>query len=223
MTTEELHSGERWRDAKYYEGHHPQPPAISFASKRLHLETQSLDPATDRPLLTASTYHSGSQHHTPRLTSSRSQDPISTWREFSYDRHSKEGTKYSHANRSQKISLPTRRADNRAMLLELPKYSSAFTGSSDSRSYGTSQSQHTSLPSFASFQEHASRTEAADEGDATPMSSLLSCYLCTKLKPMVREVAIAIGDLDQHVQTFCNRTVTRVSWPTDCPLFVPSN
>lgn len=42
------------------------------------------------------------------------------------------------------------------------------------------------------------------------MSSRLSCDSCTKLKPMVREVAIAVADLDDNVQTYCNKSATRV-------------
>ena len=103
-------------------------------------------------------------------------------------------------------------------MIDLPSIAPAYTGqSSASQSYGTSgtsqssRSQHTtSLPSFASFHEHATRTEDPDEVEIAPMSSRLSCYLCTKLKPMVREVAIAVAELDENVQLYCNKSATRV-------------
>jgi hypothetical protein len=35
--------------------------------------------------------------------------------------------------------------------------------------------------------------------------------LCSNLKPMVRDVAVAVAELDEAVQTYCNKSVTRVS------------
>ncbi|CAK4030653.1 Hypothetical predicted protein [Lecanosticta acicola] len=35
------------------------------------------------------------------------------------------------------------------------------------------------------------------------MSSRLSCYLCTKLKPLVQDVTSAISELDETIQSFC--------------------
>ena len=42
-------------------------------------------------------------------------------------------------------------------------------------------------------------------------SRLEACYTCTKLKPMVRDVAVAVAELDENVQLLCNKSVTRVS------------
>jgi hypothetical protein len=50
-----------------------------------------------------------------------------------------------------------------------------------------------------------------DEVEIAPMSARLSCYLCSNLKPMVRDVAVAVAELDEAVQTYCNKSVTRVS------------
>lgn len=88
----------------------------------------------------------------------------------------------------------------------------------ETQSHESSHSAHahpTSLPSFASFQESANRTDEPDEGpEIAPMSSRLSCYQCNRLKPMVQDVAIAAAELDEAVQTHCNRSVTRVSLAT---------
>lgn len=105
-----------------------------------------------------------------------------------------------------------------AVMTDLPKISTTYSANSvnvsESQTYSSAQSlrtqQTTSLPSFASFQEHASRTDDPDEVEIAPMSSRLSCYLCTKLKPMVRDVATAVAELDENVQTYCHRSITRV-------------
>ncbi|EMC94488.1 hypothetical protein BAUCODRAFT_35707 [Baudoinia panamericana UAMH 10762] len=78
-----------------------------------------------------------------------------------------------------------------------------------------------SLPSFATLQEHTSRLSEpdADGPEIAPMNSRISCYLCTKLKPMVREAAIAVAELDENVQSYCNQAVTRsLDIPTDSPV-----
>jgi len=74
------------------------------------------------------------------------------------------------------------------------------------------QQASTSLPSFAAFQAHASRFDDPEvEGpEIAPMSSRLACNLCTRLKPMVQEVAIAVAELDESVQSYCSGSVNRV-------------
>ena len=103
---------------------------------------------------------------------------------------------------------------------DLPKVLTDSGHATASQSYGTTPTPRpqttTSLPSFASFQEHAGRPEEPDEVEIAPMSARLSCYLCTKLKPMVREVAIAVAELDENVQTYCNKSITRVSHEGSC-------
>ena len=104
------------------------------------------------------------------------------------------------------------------VMTDLPKISTAYLANSANASerhiFSGNQSSHsqqtTSLPSFATFEEHAGRTDDPDEVEIAPMSSRLSCYLCPKLKPMVREVAIAVADLDESVRSYCNKSNTRV-------------
>lgn len=104
-------------------------------------------------------------------------------------------------------------------MTDLPRISPAYnTSVNDAKRYNTgsqtprSQSQHTtSLPSFATFQEHAGRIDDPEEVEIAPMSARLSCSLCTKLKPLVRDVAIAVAEIDENVQSFCNKSVNRVS------------
>ncbi|KAK3675213.1 hypothetical protein LTR78_004722 [Recurvomyces mirabilis] len=78
--------------------------------------------------------------------------------------------------------------------------------------------QAPSLPSFASFQKHTTRTDDADvDGpEIAPMAARLPCNTCTQLGPMVRNVAIAVAELDENVQMYCNKAVTRsLDMPTD--------
>lgn len=96
---------------------------------------------------------------------------------------------------------------------DLPRLSPAYENQ-HSRTLQTPTQPHNSLPSFASFSEHAatrSDDPDVDGPEIAPMASRLSCYLCTKLQPMVRDVAIAVAELDEHVQAYCNKSVTRVS------------
>ena len=113
-------------------------------------------------------------------------------------------------------------------LSDLPTISSGYSAQvHESQSYNYNSHtprpqshQTTSLPSFASFQEHANRIDDAEEVEIAPMSARLSCYLCTKLKPLVRDVAIAVAEIDENVQSYCNMSVTRVRChhPTDVAL-----
>ncbi|KAK3114843.1 hypothetical protein LTR53_006423 [Teratosphaeriaceae sp. CCFEE 6253] len=77
--------------------------------------------------------------------------------------------------------------------------------------YQTPSQTVPSLPSFASFEEQASRPDEAevDGPEIAPMAARLSCYLCSKLEPIVRDVAIAAAELDENVQSHCNKAVTR--------------
>jgi len=106
-----------------------------------------------------------------------------------------------------------------AVMTELPRIAPTYSGAPSERhmyaknfSSPAPMTTTTSLPSFASFQEQAKCSEDPDvEGpEIAPMSSRLSCYQCTKLKPMVRDVAIAVTEFDEAIQTYCNRAVTRV-------------
>lgn len=49
-----------------------------------------------------------------------------------------------------------------------------------------------------------------DGPEIAPMASRLSCHSCNELQPMVQEVANAVAELDENVQAYCNRPVTRV-------------
>ncbi len=73
------------------------------------------------------------------------------------------------------------------------------------------QQTATSLPSFATFQEHATRADEPDEVEIAPMSARLPCSMCSKLKPMINEVATAIAELERIRQTSCGKPTTRVS------------
>lgn len=67
------------------------------------------------------------------------------------------------------------------------------------------------LPSFAALNEHTARPDDVDIPDIASMSSRLACQTCHKVKPLVRDVAVAVGELDDTVQAQCNKTVLRVS------------
>ena len=97
-------------------------------------------------------------------------------------------------------------------MTDLPKISTTYQAVSAHalESQGPHPQHPTSLPSFASFSEQASRTDDPDEVEIAPMSARLSCYSCNKLTPLIREVAIAVAELDENVQQYCNKSVTRV-------------
>ena len=110
------------------------------------------------------------------------------------------------------------RTDHVGVMTDLPKISTAFSADSvhalerriHNGDYHPQLYQKTSLPSFASLQERANQTNDPDDVEIAPMSSRMSCYLCNKLKPMLREVAITVAELDESVQSYCNTSVTRV-------------
>lgn len=108
--------------------------------------------------------------------------------------------------------IPYARANRGGVMTDLPKLSTAYQGpSAHVHETQRARPQHpTSLPSFASLSEQASRAEDPDEVEVAPMSARLSCHSCNKLTPLVREIAIAVAELDEHVQQYCNKSVTRV-------------
>jgi len=69
-----------------------------------------------------------------------------------------------------------------------------------------------SLPSFATFREHATRSDGAgvDGPETVTSTDRLPCFSCSKLKPMVHEVAVAAAELDENVQSHFNKAVVRV-------------
>ncbi|KAK5110909.1 hypothetical protein LTR62_005447 [Meristemomyces frigidus] len=73
-----------------------------------------------------------------------------------------------------------------------------------------------SLPSFASFQRQTGRSEDGDvDGpEIAPMAARLPCNHCATLGPMIRDVATAVAELDENVQSHCNKVGTR---PLDMP------
>lgn len=104
------------------------------------------------------------------------------------------------------------------VMIDLPRISPPITTldhqPNNSTSNYPSSTPSTSLPSFAAFKEHATtRTDDVDGPEIAPMSSRLSCHSCTKLQPWVRDVAVAVAELDESVQTYCNKSVTRVGQP----------
>ena len=94
-----------------------------------------------------------------------------------------------------------------------PVYNSVKAESQSYNHLHTPLHQAPSLPSFASFQEQATRSDDAevDGPEIAPMAARLSCFVCSKLRPMVHEVAIAAAELDENVQSHCNKVITRVS------------
>lgn len=95
-----------------------------------------------------------------------------------------------------------------------PVYNSVKTnGHSYHQGHHTALQQPPSLPSFASFEEQATRSDDAevDGPEIAPMAARLSCYVCAELRPMVHDVAVAAAELDENVQSHCNKAITRVS------------
>lgn len=103
----------------------------------------------------------------------------------------------------------------------------------DLQSYGKS-SQPTStpsnlLPSFASLQERTNRSEDGDGPEIASMSSRLSCYHCTKFKPLVQDITTAVAELEETVQAFCGASTANagvscvdrsVHWCTSCKMLI---
>ena len=97
-------------------------------------------------------------------------------------------------------------------MTDLPNISRTYPASSARapENQGSHPQQATSLPSFASLSEHASRPDDPDEVEIAPMSARLPCSSCNKLSPLIREVALAVAELDDNVQQYCNKSTTRV-------------
>lgn len=91
-----------------------------------------------------------------------------------------------------------------------PGYAVASSDVHSSASHSAWSQNATSLPSFATLQEHAGRRNDLDDDDVASLSSPLPCHLCTKLVARVKEVANAVAELDEEVQLFCNRSLKRV-------------
>ena len=100
---------------------------------------------------------------------------------------------------------------------DIPKLSTTYTPGSTYplQSQGARQhQQQTSLPSFASLSEHANRTGEPDEMEIAPMSARLSCHSCNQLTPLLRDVALAVAELDDYAQQMSNKVFTRVRYRT---------
>ncbi|KAK5700979.1 hypothetical protein LTR97_005498 [Elasticomyces elasticus] len=179
------------------------------------------------------TYYSNGSHerHTPapggkhgpqQLTDTSPHHALPAWRSLQADDR-RGSTSTMTADAPLTLHIPQSQGDG---MEDLPRLSPAYAvvkteGQSYHQGVHTPSQQAPSLPSFASFQEHATRPNDADvDGpEIAPMAARLSCYLCSKLNPMVREVAIAAAELDENVQTYCNKAVIRkTDFPVDSPV-----
>lgn len=104
-------------------------------------------------------------------------------------------------------------ADYVGVMTDLPRGSAASNTLPPDQPYGvTSSTPTTSLPSFASLKEHsAARNDDVDGPEISSMSSRLSCYFCVKLRPLVKDVADAVAELDESVRAICNPLLNAVS------------
>ncbi|KAK0890153.1 hypothetical protein LTR91_025860 [Friedmanniomyces endolithicus] len=93
-------------------------------------------------------------------------------------------------------------------------------GQSFNKGTHTASQPGLSLPSFATFRDHASRSDDAsvDGPEIANTMSRLPCFSCSKLKPMVYDIAVAAAELDEHVQSHFNKAVVRkLDVPSDTP------
>ena len=101
------------------------------------------------------------------------------------------------------------------VMIDLPRISplhGTLSSESQLRIPGRANTGYTtSLPSFASFEERSSRRDNLDHADNAPLDANMTCYLCTKLKSMVEDVAVAVGELDESAQSIHNRSANSVS------------
>ncbi len=90
-------------------------------------------------------------------------------------------------------------------------------GQSFNKGTHTASQPGLSLPSFATFRDHASRSDDAsvDGPEIANTMSRLPCFSCSKLKPMVYDIAVAAAELDEHVQSHFNKAVVRVGSTSD--------
>ena len=112
-----------------------------------------------------------------------------------------------------------------ALMADLFRASLGHTGTPSeayTNSIPSSRSQQlTSLPSFASLQEHTGHPHVPKEADISPSKAHPPCYSCADLKPLLRDIAFAAIELDESVQVTCNKSAIRVCRPVpaqDCRL-----
>lgn len=74
-----------------------------------------------------------------------------------------------------------------------------------------------SLPSFATFREHTARSDdvGVDGPETATTTARLPCFSCSRLKPMVHDVAVAAAELDENVKSHFNKAVIRVGSTSD--------
>jgi hypothetical protein len=108
--------------------------------------------------------------------------------------------------------LPPPHANRIGVTTDMPKLSTPYqSASARPRDIQPSHpQQQTSLPPFASISEQADRADDPDEVEIAPMSARLSCSSCIKLNPLINEIAITVAELDENVQQYCNKSITRV-------------
>ncbi|KAK5162969.1 uncharacterized protein LTR77_011023 [Saxophila tyrrhenica] len=216
---------DRYADERRY----PPTPAVSAVSQGTTAVSQTFTPSwgdksgveeqhhrshrlpslTD-PYTDASNYPGGSdqRHKSPLTATSRSDERFtSPWHSLPYD-HRAQQPQSNLGPLSLKIpeaqqDLPRIATDNKFSI-----------GTPISRQQTT-----TSLPSFASFHEHATRNDEPDEVEIAPMSARLPCSMCTKLKPKIYEVAIAVAAFDETAQTHFSKPTAR---PFDVPADDPA-
>ncbi|KAI6875981.1 hypothetical protein KC338_g521 [Hortaea werneckii] len=111
---------------------------------------------------------------------------------------------------------------NTPLTLHIPRQDLHRTSSAHDDSLHGRRGQsttHQSLPSFATFSEHAANRKDdpdVDGPEIAPMASRLSCHSCNKLKPQLRELALAAAEVDENVQNVFNRPLIRTLDLHDC-------
>ncbi|KAI6822435.1 hypothetical protein KC332_g8768 [Hortaea werneckii] len=104
---------------------------------------------------------------------------------------------------------------NTPLTLHIPRQDLHRTSSAHDDSLHGRRAQtatHQSLPSFATFSEHTANRKDdpdVDGPEIAPMASRLSCHSCNKLKPQLRELALAAAEVDENVQNVFNRPLIR--------------
>lgn len=107
------------------------------------------------------------------------------------------------------LLLRSRLTNHLGGMLDPSRISPTASHFHDLHSYDKSKSSQsistpsTLLPSFASLQEHTNRSEDGDGPEIASMSSRLSCYHCTKFKPLVQDITTAVAELEETVQALC--------------------
>ncbi|WPG98082.1 Hypothetical protein R9X50_00086800 [Acrodontium crateriforme] len=157
--------------------------------------------------------NSSGNYHLSKDNSPRQTAPTN-WRNIPHDHH-----RSSTDSGDVSLALQIPRGQ------DLPKITPPFSaGVAEAQplsgSVSSTSSKATLLPSFASFQEHANRSDEEIDGpEIAPMARRLPCDSCHKLQPMVREVAGALSELDEFVQSICHKSSTRsLEFPTNNPV-----